>query len=371
MRNLILCLSLLLSGACALRGQTQLTTPVRVLPKADSSAAGELVLGNNVATVACTAANYTTCKPLIIQNNTLDASNLGSANNSIIFKGSSTAGQATFRFEAPSGNLAVFCDTSGGTGGAWELTRTKIIAYASGCSSTSNLDIHTDGTIRTSLGIGFYENGSLGGDAIAIRAPSGAVSSTYTINLPGTPPSLAGQALAWSSGSTYVWQSFLTDPTTTTGDMIYNSSGVITRLAVGSSGQCLTSNGSIPTWSSCGSDPAWSSYTPTVGCSSGSPTGTVTAGYLQQGKTVKVRIYWTGQCSSSSQSMTFTLPANPLTGASYQPLAEAYFDGSGVFSAASNVIVSGVNYLITSPIGANFPASTTFYLAFTGIYETN
>ncbi len=37
------------------------------------------------------------------------------------------------------------------------------------------------------------------------------------------------------------------------GDTYYRASSVLTRLAIGSNGQCLTSNGTIPVWGSCGS----------------------------------------------------------------------------------------------------------------------
>lgn len=64
-----------------MQAQVNLPTPVRVLPKADGSAAGELVLGNAVRTVVCTAANYATCKPLIIQNGTISGANLAASLN--------------------------------------------------------------------------------------------------------------------------------------------------------------------------------------------------------------------------------------------------------------------------------------------------
>jgi hypothetical protein len=39
---------------------------------------------------------------------------------------------------------------------------------------------------------------------------------------------------------------------TTEGDLLYNRSSALTRLGVGASGQCLTSNGTDPSWGSCG-----------------------------------------------------------------------------------------------------------------------
>lgn len=62
-----------------MQAQVNLPTPVRVLPKANGSAAGELVLGNAISTVVCTVANYATCKPLILSNASINGANLGAA----------------------------------------------------------------------------------------------------------------------------------------------------------------------------------------------------------------------------------------------------------------------------------------------------
>lgn len=60
----------------------------------------------------------------------------------------------------------------------------------------------------------------------------------------------AGQFLKYSGTS---WQPYtytaLTDPTTTTGDIIYrNSGGALTRLGIGLASQVLTVTGGVPTW---------------------------------------------------------------------------------------------------------------------------
>lgn len=227
----------LLLLASALRAQ-QPFPGINITP--NSGAAGKINLRNS--------ANV---NKMFIQEGTVDGGALGAA--SVVFKSSQTASTTGFRFESPSGNLAVFCDTL--LNGAWELTRIKIIGHStnSGCTGTTNLDLNTDGTIQTSLGIGFYESSGLGGDAIAIRAPSGGVTATYTINLPGTAPTVAGQALSWVSGSTYAWTLGMTNPLTTTGDIIYSSSGTTAaRLGIGTAGQCLLVASGLPSWGSCG-----------------------------------------------------------------------------------------------------------------------
>jgi len=227
---------LLLFTGCAMRAQ-QSFPGINITP--NGGAAGKINFRNS--------ANV---NKMFIQETTLDAS--ASASATVTFKGSATAPASAFQFEGGGGDIVNFCDPV--SGGAWQLTRIKIIGHATTCTGTTNIDFHTDGTIQTSLGIGFYENGGLGGDAIALRAPSGAVTSPYTINLPGTGPSVAGQALAWVSGSTYSWQAFMANPLTTTGDIIYSSSGTTAaRLGIGTAGQCLVVTAGVPAWGSCSS----------------------------------------------------------------------------------------------------------------------
>jgi hypothetical protein len=84
----------------------------------------------------------------------------------------------------------------------------------------------------------------------------------------------------------------MTNPMTTTGDMIYSSSGSTpARLGIGSTGQILTVAGGVPTWAAAsgGGFPAWTAYTPTVTPQSGSLTAYTAKGiYSQSGKTVCV-----------------------------------------------------------------------------------
>jgi hypothetical protein len=58
-----------------------------------------------------------------------------------------------------------------------------------------------------------------------------------------------GQALRWN-GSTWAPAAVLTDPMTSTGDLITRSGGVPVRVGIGSTGQVLTVAGGLPTWAS-------------------------------------------------------------------------------------------------------------------------
>lgn len=67
-----------------------------------------------------------------------------------------------------------------------------------------------------------------------------------------------GQFLRWNSAAGY-WgpatttpSAGMADPMTTRGDLIYRGSGGTTRLPLGTSGQCITTNGTDASWGSCG-----------------------------------------------------------------------------------------------------------------------
>jgi hypothetical protein len=71
----------------------------------------------------------------------------------------------------------------------------------------------------------------------------------------GTPTRLgvgtAGQFLIVGNSNLPEWstQTFLADPTTTTGDVIFNNSGTLDRLPIGANGNVLTISGGLPSWS--------------------------------------------------------------------------------------------------------------------------
>ena len=140
--------------------------------------------------------------------------------------------------------------------GGWDFTTVTFAGHTGSWPGTTNLLMsNATGDIGTSGQMAFYESAGLAGDGIVVRAPSGGVSSGgYTINLPGAGPSVAGQALSWVSGSTYSWQAFMANPLTTTGDIIYSSSGTTAaRLGIGTAGQCLVVTAGVPAWGSCSS----------------------------------------------------------------------------------------------------------------------
>jgi hypothetical protein len=99
--------------------------------------------------------------------------------------------------------------------------------------------------LDTQLGLKLTDPTTTNGDII-VRL-SGVI-SRLAVGSNGNCLVVASGVPAWGScpgGSGFV------DPTTTTGDLIYRSVGGTTRLGVGSSGQCLTVSAGVPTWGSC------------------------------------------------------------------------------------------------------------------------
>lgn len=122
----------------------------------------------------------------------------------------------------------------------------------------SNLTLPTLGTKKCvdidSLGhLNFFTGDCLSnpmttaGDIMYGGTPSGGVAPVTRLGI-GT----SGQVLTVSAGLLPTWTtlSALTNPMTTTGDLIYstNNSGTPGRLGVGTAGQVLTMNAGLPTW---------------------------------------------------------------------------------------------------------------------------
>jgi hypothetical protein len=102
----------------------------------------------------------------------------------------------------------------------------------------------------------------------------------------------------------------MTNPMTTTGDMVYSSSGSTpARLGIGSTGQVLTVAGGIPSWAAASGGGTWAAYTPTyTGFSVGN--GTVTARYAEVGKIVTAyfRLQFGSTTSMAASNNRISLP---------------------------------------------------------------
>ncbi len=88
----------------------------------------------------------------------------------------------------------------------------------------------------------------------------------------------------------------MTNPMTTTGDMVYSSSGSTpARLGIGTTGQVLTVAAGIPSWATGVTEGTWTNYTPTVSAEVGTCTGLNSQGGRYQmlnSKTCLVQASW-------------------------------------------------------------------------------
>lgn len=116
------------------------------------------------------------------------------------------------------------------------------------------------------------------------------------------------------------------------------------------------------------SDPAWTAFTPTVTATGSVTTSVLSCAYLQTGKTVKFRIFWTGVMGTASPLINFTAPVAPISvSGGYQTASCVYFNG-GVFAACGVGVQSGTN-VIQCISTASFPIIATLNLSIEGTYE--
>jgi hypothetical protein len=162
----------------------------------------------------------------------------------------------------------------------------------------------------------------------------------------------------------------MTNPMTTTGDVIYSSSGSTpARLGIGTAGQVLqvNSGATAPEWATVsGGFPAWTSYTPTVTAQSGSITTYSASGwYSQSGKTVVVQARVViSNAGTGSGTMIVTLPITAQTranaewvGAAVEGQSSGHSGWASVLSAATAVNVRSYNF--GSFVNSNYITSFT------------
>ena len=171
---------------------------------------------------------------------------------------------------------------SGGRGvmrATGSLTGISLVADS---SASSDVKVYAGGNgsgnkIATFNSSGLSMTGNLavsGSSSGMITIQPQSAAGTYNFNLPTTAGN-AGQVLTSQGGGStaMTWSSALVNPLTTTGDIIYSSdnSGTASRLAAGTSGKYLSTQGTS-------AGPQWLSFTSpsrTVLTSTGTQTGTV------------------------------------------------------------------------------------------------
>ena len=114
----------------------------------------------------------------------------------------------------------------------------------------------------------------------------------------------------------------------------------------------------------------WTSYSPTVSAGGGGTvtSTTLTASYIQTGKTVFIQIYLSATTAGTVNVIFFTLPANPLAGL-YQSASATVDDSSG-FNAGAVLIdgISSNDLYVYKPNTGAYGGSVQLWI--TGVYQS-
>lgn len=178
--------------------------------------------------------------------------------NYTILKNSGTnTADRVLNFDVNDGDKTITLGGDFTTSGAYNLTLTQTAATSVTLPTTgtlATLDGAESLTNKTEIALAnqsplrLYEQTGNGSNYMALTAPD-AVTTSTTLKLPDG-PGTNGYALTTNGTGTLSWSAVLTNPMTTTGDIIYSSdnSGTPARLAAGTDNHILRMNGTTPNW---------------------------------------------------------------------------------------------------------------------------
>lgn len=138
----------------------------------------------------------------------------------------------------------------------------------------------------------------------------------------------------------------MTNPMTTTGDIIYSSSGSTpARLGIGTAGQVLSVTSGLPAWAASSGFGSWTNYTPTISAEVGTATSitNIAGRYQLNGPTVLVQATW--RVTTVGTALGYTQITLPYTSKSTALIAVGVCtetESAGTMGFAKNV--PGQNY---------------------------
>lgn len=276
--------TLLLSVSSCAIAQTRLSSPVRILPRSSVPTPGCIELPD-----AANANPFNLCYGVLTPPNT-------SAPTLTLRDGGNSTNTNGILFENEDGTDWLKIDYSTENATFRALNNRSFDFSASPLFSAPAMTIVNGNTANPALGAGTIVPSGGGTPSLGsplnrwpaylttadvssvVLQPSGFSANTTTLMSHATPsaswtlrlpigPGTSGQVLSTDGSGNTAWVAALSNPMTTTGDIIYSSSGSTpARRGIGSTGQVLTVSGGVPVWGS-----IWPAGTGVVMVTSGSP----------------------------------------------------------------------------------------------------
>lgn len=370
MRKLLVLSSIVMLASCAIKAQ-QPFPGINIIP--NGGVAGKINFRS--------AANV---NHMFIQDSTIDASAAAKAmeffgatatNGNIVFNPGNVAGKASVQILSPNAN-----------------------------TSDPTLILWNGGNAASSNGLSMkLRNGT---DVFTLNMASGDVDLTalnsHNLNLKGS-NGFGAPVVIQNTGGTVGLQTETVVPFTaltdnvgaalsrfntfygltgnfSSGAVIGSSSGVAkltsgtVGVVSGSSSDCVLVNATSTPCGGSPIDPVWTTYTPTVTLPSGGTptTSSVSAAYVNNGQSAKVRVFWFGTVSVNQSEIDFSLPTG------YTPIGTAQVASSAVYVGATPVPVSAImpgtggsagQITIVRTDGGLFTSGTGLVFVVNAVYE--
>jgi len=253
--------------------------------------------------------------------------------------------------------------------------RTYALPDTSGTVALTSSNVATATALATPRAInGVNFDGSA---PITVAAAAGTLSGT-TLASGVTASSLTSAGGGTFGTNAFNSTAFTTNPMTTGGDVIYGgASGVPTRLANGTTGQCLQSNGTTtaPTWGTCatgfaslGANTFTALQTHTIGAAN---TGVIAStGYSLTGSSAVSMIDLAGTLNTTGSPDVFALRVTDTARGAATRLVNIYAGVAGATSMFSINVAGNITNAGSTTSTGRIESSNSLYLSGKGIIDT-